>query len=593
MTDFAKKIRTLRMSLSLKLIIGCSITLAIALGISFYIIARQQERLIMSQVENEARAIFKQIVITRRWIADHGGIFVEKLPWTKPNPYLENAEIIDTKGKQYLKRNPALVTKELSKYSKEIGFYWFHITSLKLTNPENAPDAFEKKALQQFETSSLKEIIHIESIDSSKYLRYISPLYIEEACLQCHAKDGYKIGDIRGAISITIPLDKTFSEISENRKRMFIAALLTLLSLITAIFFMMKRVVLTPMKRLKSSIKALSEGRYLPENRLRTGDEFEDLCRSFAEMAGMLTEYHNCLHEKIKEATKGLEDTNKKLVEANRLLNEINIQKSDFIAKTSHELRTPLTSIKGAMDYISAKLSSFLQHHPEEASLNDLQVFFEVVQKNSDRLIRMVTTMLDIERIEMGESEMHFTDANLSYIIAETIANLQVNADEKDIILYANLPDSLFVYVDEDRIRQVLINILSNAIKFSPQHSEIIINAYQDINFIITTIQDMGPGIPKSEQEKVFEKFYRNGNKEGTGLGLAICKSIVEAHNGIIGVNSDGKNGSCFYFKLPYKDYYETYSQTNLHKAEQNKLLEISKKIMTPCAYKKNENLTR
>ncbi len=593
MTDFAKKIRTLRMSLSLKLIIGCSITLAIALGISFYIIARQQERLIMSQVENEARAIFKQIVITRRWIADHGGVFVEKLPWTKPNPYLENAEIIDAKGKQYLKRNPAMVTKELSKYSQEIGFYWFHITSLKLTNPENAPDAFEKKALQQFETSSLKEIIHFESIDSSKYLRYISPLYIEEACLQCHAKDGYKIGDIRGAISVTIPLDKTFSEISENKKKMFIAALLTLLSLITAIFFMIKRVVLTPMKRLKSSIKALSEGRYSPENRLRTGDEFEDLCRSFAEMAGMLTEYHSCLHEKIKEATKGLEDTNKKLVEANRLLNEINTQKSDFIAKTSHELRTPLTSIKGAMDYISAKLSSFLQHHPEEASLNDLQVFFEVVQKNSDRLIRMVTTMLDIERIEMGESEMHFTNANLSYIIAETIANLQVNADEKDIILYANLPDSLFVYVDEDRIRQVLINILSNAIKFSPQHSEIIINAYQDTNFIITTIQDMGPGIPKSEQEKVFEKFYRNGNKEGTGLGLAICKSIVEAHNGIIGVNSDGKNGSCFYFKLPYKDYYETYSQTNLHKAEQNKLLEISKKIMTPCAYKKNENLTR
>lgn len=586
MTDFAKKIRTLRLSLSLKLIIGCSITLAITLGISFYIIARQQERLIMNQVENEARAIFKQIVITRKWIADHGGIFVEKLPWIKPTSYLAEPEIVDIKGKRYVKETPAMVTKELSKYSKEMGLYWFHITSLKLTNPENAPDAFEKKALHQFEAGSLKEIIQIESIDFSRYLRYISPLYIEEACLQCHAKDGYKIGDIRGAISVTIPLDKTFSEISENKKRMFIAALLTLLSLITAIFFMMKKVVLTPMKRLKSSIKALSEGRYSPENRLMTGDEFEDLCRSFSEMAGMLTEYHSCLREKIKEATKGLEDTNKKLVEANLLLNKMNIQKSDFIARTSHELRTPLTSIKGAMDYISAKLSSFLEHHPEEASLNDLQVFFEVIQKNADRLIRMVNTMLDIERIEMGESEMHFTNANLSYIIAETIANLQVNADKKNIILHANLPDSLSVYVDEDRIRQVLINILSNAIKFSPKHSEIIINAYQDTEFIITEIHDMGPGIPKSEHEKVFEKFYRNGNKEGTGLGLAICKSIIEAHGGIIGVNSDGKNGSCFYFKLPYKYYYEPYCQRNLHEAEQNKLLEITKKITTPCEYK-------
>jgi hypothetical protein len=369
MIDFMKKIRTLRLSLSLKLILGCSITLAIALGISFYVIAMHQEKLIIGRAENEARAIFKQIVITRKWIADHGGVFVEKLPWVQPNPYLINvgkeAETTDIEGRRFARKNPAMVTKELSKYSREMGFYWFHITSLKLTNPENAPDAFEKKALHQFENNSLKEIIHIESIDSSKYLRYISPLYIEEACLQCHAKDGYKIGDIRGAISVTIPLNKTFSEISENKKRMFIAAFLTLLSLITAIFLMMKKVVLTPMKRLKSSIKALSEGRYSPGNRLKTGDEFEDLCRSFAEMAGMLTEYHSCLHEKIKEATKGLEDTNKKLVEANRLLNEINIQKSDFIARTSHELRTPLTSVKGAMDYISAKLSSFRQHHPE------------------------------------------------------------------------------------------------------------------------------------------------------------------------------------------------------------------------------------
>jgi signal transduction histidine kinase len=196
----------------------------------------------------------------------------------------------------------------------------------------------------------------------------------------------------------------------------------------------------------------------------------------------------------------------------------------------------------------------------------------------------MVNTMLDIERIEMGESEMRFTNANLSYIIAETTANLQVNADEKDITLHANLPDSLFVYVDEDRIRQVLINILSNAIKFSPQHSEIIINAYQDTNFITVEMQDMGPGIPKSEQERVFEKFYRNGNKEGTGLGLAICKSIIEAHNGIIGVNSDGKNGSCFYFKLPYtKRHHESFSQQGFSKTEQHRLLEIVKKITTPC----------
>lgn len=584
MPDLLKKIRNMRLNLSTKLIMGCSITLAIALGISFYVIAQRQERLIMGQVENEARAIFKQIVITRKWIADHGGIFVEKLPWIKPNPYLKNSEIRDVQGKRYVRENPAMVTKELSRYAKDKDSYWFHITSLKLMNPENAPDEFEKKALQQFEKSPINEIISIETVENSKYLRYISPLYVEDACLKCHAKQGYKVGDVRGAISVTIPIDKTFAAIDSNRRNMFIGAVITVLTLMTAMFLMMKKFVLTPMKRLKSAINEFSEGTYSPSKRLKTGDEFEDLCSAFSQMAGTLTDYHSCLNNKIKDATRGLEETNRKLIETNRLLNEANIRKSDFIARASHELRTPLTSIKGAMDYISAKLSSYLQYHHEETALDDLHIFFEVIKKNSERLIRMVNTMLDIERIEMGASELHFANVDLSYLIAEALAYLQINADEKGIYFNANIPNNITVCIDEDRIKQVIINLLSNAIKFAPEESEILIFAYPEKDHAVVEIWDEGPGIPPSEHERVFEKFYKNGNKEGTGLGLAICKSIIEAHNGIIGVNSDGKNGSCFYFKLPYtKGHHESFSQEGFNRTEQHRLLEIAKKITTPC----------
>ncbi|MEW6739517.1 MAG: ATP-binding protein [Nitrospirota bacterium] len=584
MSDLFKKIRNPRLNLSTKLIIGCSITLIVALGISFYFIAQRQERLIMGQVENEARAIFKQIVITRKWIADHGGIFVEKLPWIKPNPYIKDSEIRDVQGKRYIRETPAMVTKELSKYAKDKGLYWFHITSLKLTNPENAPDEFERNALQQFEKTTLKELISIEQMDNSKYLRYISPLYVEEACLNCHAKQGYKVGDVRGAISVAIPMDKTFAEIAENRQSMLIAAVLTVLTLMAAMFLMMKKIVLTPMKRLRSAINEFSEGTYSPSKRLKTGDEFEDLCSAFSQMAGTLTDYHNCLNNKIKDATKGLEETNRKLIETNRLLNEASIRKSDFIARASHELRTPLTSIKGAMDYISAKLSSYLQYHHEETALDDLHIFFEVIKKNSERLIRMVNTMLDIERIEMGTSELRFADVNLSYLIAEALTYFQINADEKGIYFNANIPNNIIVRMDEDRIKQVIINLLSNAIKFAPEESEILVFAYPEKDHAVVEIWDEGPGIPPSEHERVFEKFYKNGNKEGTGLGLAICKSIIEAHDGIIGVNSDGKNGSCFYFKLPYtKGHHESFSQEGFNRTEQHKLLEIAKKITTPC----------
>ncbi len=584
MSDLFKKIRKPRLNLSTKLIIGCSTAMIVALGVSFYFIDRQQERLIMEQVENEARAIFKQIVITRKWIADHGGIFVEKLPWIKPSPYIKDSEVKDVQGKRYIRETPAMVTKELAKYAKDKGLYWFHITSLKLTNPENAPDEFERNALQQFEKASIKELISIEQIDKSRYLRYISPLYIEEACLKCHAKQGYKVGDVRGAISVTIPMDKTFSEISANRQNMLIAAILTIVALIATMFFMMKKIVLTPIKRLKSAIDEFSEGKYFNEKRLNTGDEFEEICKAFSQMAGTLTDYHNCLNNKIKEATKGFEETNRRLIEANRLLNEANIRKSDFIARASHELRTPLTSIKGAMDYISAKLSSYLQYHHEETALNDLYIFFEVIKKNSERLIRMVNTMLDMERIEMGTSELHFADVNLSYLIAESLTNFQINADEKGIYFNANIPDNITVHVDEDRIKQVLINLLSNAIKFAPEESEILIFAYPEKDYAVVEIWDEGPGIPPSEHEKVFEKFYKNSNKEGTGLGLAICKSIVEAHNGIIGVKSDGKSGSCFYFKLPYSNgYNKSPSQEGFNRKEHYRLMEMARKITAPC----------
>ncbi len=588
MLGLLKKIRTLKLSLSTKIIMGCSITLIAALGISFYIIAHHQERLIIGQIENEARAIFKQIVITRGWIADHGGVFVEKLPWVKPNPYLtalgKEVEITDTKGRKFVKKNPAMVTREISKYSEDKDLYWFHITSLKLVNPENAPDEFEKKALLQFEKGNIKDIFSIEKIDNSKYLRYISPLYVEEGCLSCHAKQGYKVGDIRGAISVTIPMDKTFAKILENRRNMLIAAIFIVLSLIAAMYFLMTRLVLGPMKRLKSSINELSEGKYSPSNRLKTGDEFEDLCKSFSEMAGTLTEYHSCLNNKIKEATRGIEDTNRKLIKTNRLLNEANIRKSDFIARASHELRTPLTSVKGAMDYISAKLSHFLHQNPHETALDDLHIFFEVIKKNSERLIRMVNAMLDMERIEMGTSEMHFTNANLSYIVAESLTYFQINADQKGIYFNANIPNNITVRVDEDRIKQVLINLLSNAIKFAPEESEILIFAYPEKDYAVVEVWDDGPGVHPSEHERVFEKFYKNGNKEGTGLGLAICKSIIEAHSGIIGVNSDGKNGSCFYFKLPYPDRNrERFSHESFHATEQHRLLEIAKRITTPC----------
>lgn len=132
----------IRLSITTKLLIATGTVLVLTTGILLYILIQRQERLILNQMRNEARSLFRQVLLTRRWIADHGGIFVEKLPRVKPNPYLseigKEAEVIDRKGRKLVRENPLLVTKELSRYARERDLFWFNITSLKPLKPENS-----------------------------------------------------------------------------------------------------------------------------------------------------------------------------------------------------------------------------------------------------------------------------------------------------------------------------------------------------------------------------------------------------------------------------------------------------------------------
>lgn len=539
----------MKMSLSVKLVAGCSLILLGALSMTFYVINERQERLIIRQAENEARAVFQQIVIMRRWIADHGGVFVEKLPWVEPGPSLAGADIVDAQHRHYARKTPAMVTKELADYARDEGLYWFHITSLQLTNPENVPDEFERAALLRFEQENLPELFAMESMGGNTFLRYISPLYVEDACLACHSGQGYRVGDIRGAISVTLPLGKIFAEAAENRRTMFIAMLLVVTTLSGALIFLLRRLVLAPMDKLARSMQGFSENRFQGGAILRTGDEFEDLSRSFESMAGRLTEYHEHLQEKIRAATAELADANARLSLASE-------RKSDFLMRTAHELRTPLTSIKGAMEYVTSCLAGVGTTQgtpPMEVNRDELLDFFQIIQKNTDRLIRMVRTMLDIERIEAGaENALKKVEADLNQIIQECVAGFAFDVATRHIKLCAlpgNLPP---VLADEDRVRQVLINLLANAVKFSPDASTIQVCATEQDGVVRVDVCDEGPGITPENRERVFDEFYRAGSKEGSGLGLTICRAIIRAHGGDIGV-SDGREGrgACVYFTLP------------------------------------------
>jgi hypothetical protein len=159
----------MRFPLSVKYAFFITVVLVVVLGSTFRVLYKKHEQLVLAQINMQAKALFKQVVITRRWVAEHGGVYVEKLPWVEPNPYLRNAAITDLTGKRYVKENPAMVTKQLSRYAEREKLYVFHITSLKLINPENEPDAFERAALVDFETRQVNEAATTERIGASYY----------------------------------------------------------------------------------------------------------------------------------------------------------------------------------------------------------------------------------------------------------------------------------------------------------------------------------------------------------------------------------------------------------------------------------------
>lgn len=210
-------------------------------GIYFGFIYRINN-LISDQFLVTARAHFRNIVITRRWNANYGGVFIKKTPGIISNPYLKNPDIETKDGVVYTMKNPALMTREISEYAAIAGDFKFHITSLKPLNPNNAPDDFERNALSMFEMGE-KENYTTQKSKGRTVFRYMAPLFVEEGCMQCHAEQGYKIGDVRGGISVEFDVTDVTDGMIANNRIIIILCIITIILLITIIYFVVIRLV--------------------------------------------------------------------------------------------------------------------------------------------------------------------------------------------------------------------------------------------------------------------------------------------------------------------------------------------------------------
>ncbi|MBI4826948.1 MAG: diguanylate cyclase [Nitrospirae bacterium] len=194
-----------------------NITIVIILIITgiFYGLYIRNNELIDEELKARAKTSFSNILLARRWNSGYGGIYVEKKEGVTSNPYLKNPDIETADGKIFTKKNPALMTREISEIAAKYGMSTFRITSLKPLNPENKPDEFEREALTFFE-KGVEEIYKKEVTDGKTYYRYMAPLYVEESCLECHAEQGYKFGEVRGGISVKFNIDETEKMLKYN-----------------------------------------------------------------------------------------------------------------------------------------------------------------------------------------------------------------------------------------------------------------------------------------------------------------------------------------------------------------------------------------
>ncbi len=227
---------------------------------------------------------------------------------------------------------------------------------------------------------------------------------------------------------------------------------------------------------------------------------------------------------------------------------ELDRLKDDFVATVSHELRTPLTSMMGFLEMI---------REGEAGQLTDEQKrFLAIVYRSSERLQRLVGDLLFVARLDASGLQLHFAPVRVDEIVREVAESSSALARSREIALELEVSAVPLVHGDHERLVQLIGNLLSNALKFTPAGGTVTVRAFLDGGNVVLEVADTGIGIPADEQDRLFQRFFRSSTATqqaipGTGLGLVISRAIAEAHGGTIDVTSQAGAGSCFRIELP------------------------------------------
>jgi signal transduction histidine kinase/DNA-binding response OmpR family regulator len=283
-------------------------------------------------------------------------------------------------------------------------------------------------------------------------------------------------------------------------------------------------------------------------------DAFNEMLMQIQQSEGALRKAHDELEQRVQERTaelqtakSELESFSQSILRAKEEVERASKFKDQFLSTMSHELRTPLNAVLGFSDLLAEE---------RYGSLNERQKrYVDNIHTGGQHLLKLISDILDLSKIEAGRMDLAIQEVPIESAFADVLSTLKPLAEKKSQILEQNCEAHLIVRADSTRLKQMLMNLAGNAIKFTPEGGRIELSAHETNGRVRVEVRDTGPGIPPEEQNHIFQAFYRLRQSgaaiEGTGLGLAITQRLAELHGSTLGLDSQSGQGSCFYFSLP------------------------------------------
>ena len=508
------------MNLTIKFIVAISAIILLSYGFLLYQTSLLQNELVMEQARQQARVLYKQILLTRQWVSDHQGLFFVKRTGVDENPYLREAAIRADDGTIFVKRNPAMVTRELSEYAAKSGFCWFRITSLNPLNPENKPDDFEQRAMAQFE-NGLTEFEAITKTSDGRVHRYIAPLIVQESCLTCHAEHGYSIGDLRGALSISVPLGWADKAIKKNTTTIIKYSVFSIFAVALALIYLFNKLVGRRVARLSKAMKNYPDEDYaVADDRHMLDDEIGGLIAGF-----------NDLCDRLDKAQRDLDKTMQQAFYSEKMASL-----GQLTAGIAHEINNPLGGLLNCV--------KTMQEEPENLELHKRYV--PLLDKGLKRIEHIMRQLLNFGR----KAPLTYSRVNIDEIIRECFELLEYKLKDIDLSLDLNLTEDY--NIDVEALRQIIVNTALNAIQAMTGGGSLTISTKRTHTRIVIIIQDTGSGIDPIIINKIFDPFFTTKDVgEGTGLGLAVTYSLVQQMGGTVEVQSELHKGTTFTISLP------------------------------------------